>query len=173
MPGFNPKTNAPRVATGNTVVVLIGDQAIAFAQTVDHRFDFGTEKFYGIGTAMPQEIQQLRVSPEITLNNFALTLNGNNLLQNGTNFGSILANNQFNIAVLDNAQQVRYTYINCVARDYSMNIPANRPITENITFDSYDVVDQSGQSILNGPLNAFSIAPKITGVVQGGLGITP
>lgn len=172
MPSFNPSSLIPRVATGNTVVVLIGDQPIAFAQTLDHRFDFGSEILYGIGSQMPQEIPQLRVSPEVNLTNFALTAAGNTQLQGGQNFASILSNNQFNIAVLDNNQNVRITYINCVARDFSENIPTNRPITDTVNFYAYDVVDNSGQSILNGPFNAYSVAPAIQAVAQGGLGLS-
>lgn len=171
MPGFNPAQLAYRARNANAAVLVIGDQPIAFAQTVNHRFGFGTETLYGVGSAKPQEIQQLRIAPEITLDNFALTVQGNNVIQNGQNFASIIANNQFNISLIDGiSNQVLFTYVGCVARDFSEAVAANRPITDAVSFDAMDVLDQSGQSILNGP-NAFSI-PSTVGVrVNGGLGI--
>lgn len=172
MPGFNPSQLNYSALNANEVVLLIGAQPIAFAQTVNHRFSFGTEMLYGVGNAKPQEIQQLRIAPEVTLDNFALTSSGNNLIQGGTNFASIIANNQFNIAVTNGVTgNVLYTYVGCVARDFSESIASNRPVTDAITFDAMDVLDQTGQSILNGP-QAYQI-PSAQGVpVNGGLGIT-
>jgi len=172
MPGFNPAALAYRARNANSAVIVVGDQPIAFAQTVNHRFGFGTEAFYGVGSAKPQEIQQLRVGPDITIDNFALTTTGNNLIQNGQNFASIIANNQFNISIIDGlTNKVIFTYVGCVARDFSESIAANRPITDAIGFDAMDVLDQSGQSILNGP-NAFNIPSTIGAPVNGGLGIS-
>ena len=172
MPGFNPNQLNYRAQNANSVVVLVGDQPIAFAQTTNHRFGFGSEVLYGVGNAKPQEIQQLRISPEITLDNFALTSTGNTLIQGGTKFASIIANNQFNISVTDGTTgTVLYTYVGCVARDFSESIAANRPITDAITFDAMDVLDQTGQSILNGP-NAYTLPSNLGVTVNGGLGIS-
>ena len=171
MPGFNPASLSYRVQNGNTVVVLIGDQPIAFAQTVTHSFDFGTEGLYGIGNAKPQEIQQLRISPEITVDNFALTSVGDNIIQNGTVFSSLIANNQFNICVADANGNALYTYVGCVARNFNESIAANRPITDAISFLAMDVLNQTGQSILNGP-SAFSVNGTLGTPVNGGLGIS-
>lgn len=171
MPGFNPSQLAYRAENANDVVVLIGDQPIAFAQNMTHRFGFGSEVLYGVGSAKPQEIQQLKISPEITLDNFALTSLGNNLIQGGTSFAAILANNQFNICLANGDGTVLFTYIGSVARDFSETVAANRPVTDAVTFDAMDVVDQTGQSILNGP-NAFAIASNQGSAVNGGLGIS-
>lgn len=172
MPGFNPSQLAYRVQNANASVVLIGDQPIAFAQTLTHTFAFGTETYYGIGSAKPQEIQQLKIAPEVTVDNFALSSIGVNLIQGNTTFASIIANNQFNISIVDgNTNTVLFTYVGCVARNYSESVAANRPITEAISFDAMDVLDQTGQSILNGP-NAFSIPTTTSNPVNGGLGIS-
>lgn len=171
MPGFNPNALNPRVESGNSVVLLIGDQPIAFAQTVTHGFGLGAETFYGVGSAKPQEIQQLRDAPSITVDNFALTTNGVNLLQSGVTFASIIANNQFNISLLDAAQRTKFTYVGCVADNFNESIAANRPITDAITFSAMDVLDQSGQSILDGP-NAFAVPSTVGVSINGGLGIS-
>lgn len=171
MPGFNPQQLAYRAQNANDIVVLIGDQPIAFAQSVTHRIGFGTEGLYGVGSAKPQEIQQLKISPEITLDSFALTALGNTIIQGGTSFASLLANNQFNLCFADANGDVLYTYIGAVAGDFSEDIRANQPVTDAVSFMAMDVVDQSGQSILNGP-NAYSIAPNSGNPVNGGLGLS-
>jgi hypothetical protein len=171
MPGFNPAELNYRVLNGNAVVLLIGDQAVAFAQNVGMRFGYGTEGLYGVGSAKPQEIQQLRVAPEITVDELRLSSIGNTLLQTGQNLPSLLSNNQFNISVVDGtAQQVLLTFVGAVASDYSETVASNRPITDAITFMAMDVLDSSGQSVLDGP-NAFNV-PGVAGIaVNGGLGI--
>jgi len=141
------------------VTVLIGDQAIGFAQTTSHTFDFGTEGIYGIGTSLPQEIQQLRVAPQITIDSFSLTQKGLQTLGYPINLASILANTQFNLFVVDGqTQQPLFTYVGCVASNFNENIPANRPITDAVTFLAMDVLDSTGQSILNSPTtNAYQV----------------
>lgn len=172
MPGFNPQTLAYRARNANSVVISVGDQPIAFAQTTTHRQPYGTEGLYGIGSAKPQEIQQLKVSPEITLDNFALTSLGNNLIQGGTSFASIIANNQFNISVIDGIANITlFTYVGSVAQNFDETIAANRPVTDAISFLSMDVLDNTGQSILNGP-NAYQV-PSVVGQSSAlGLGLT-
>jgi hypothetical protein len=172
MPGFNPQQLQYKALNANACVVLVGDQPLAFAQTTSHTFAFGTEALYGVGNAKPQEIQQLRISPEISLDNFALTELGNTLIQGGVTFASIIANNQFAISVIDGIDNiVLFTYVGCVARNFSETVAANRPITDAISFDAMDVLDQSGQSILNGP-NAFTLSGAGASTVNGGLGVT-
>lgn len=156
MPGFNQNQLTMSARNANTVTVMIGQQPIAFAQTVSHTFDLGTEVLYGVGNAKPQEIQQLKMAPQITIDQFNLTASGLQLLQsNQTALSSLLANNEFSIAVVDGTNgQILFTYIGCVASNYNQNIPANQPITDAITFMAADVLDVTGKSILNGP-NAF------------------
>lgn len=171
MPGFNPQTLSYRARNANSVVVVVGDQPIAFAQTTNHRFPFGTEGLYGVGSALPQEIQQLKISPEITLDNFALTSVGNNIIQNGQNFASIIANNQFNISLIDgNTNSVIFTYVGCVAQDFNESVSANRPITDAIAFLAMDVLDQTGQSILNGQ-NAYNVPSTLGSRANAGAGL--
>jgi hypothetical protein len=49
-----------------------------------------------------------------------------------------------------------------------MNIPANQPVTEAITFMAQDVLDGTGQSILNGP-NALNITTSVLGAITNAL----
>ena len=158
MPAFSPTTINPNSRTGNMALILVGDQPIAFAQTVNHSLEYGAESFYGIGSAKPQEIQQLRDSMQITIDSFDLTTNGMLLIQdNNTPLSSILSNNSLNISVVDGITNVSlFTYVGCVSTTFSQAISSNQPITDAYTFHALDVLDQTGQSILNGP-NAFSI----------------
>ena len=163
MPSFNPQQLQYSARSANSVTILIGDQPIAFAQTVSHSFDLGAEGFYGVGSAKPQEIQQLKVAPQITVDNFALTITGQLLIEAGsgsisaTPLASLLANNQFNLFVIDGTSGVAlFTYVGGVASNFNENIPANQPITDAITFLCLDVLDSTGQSLLTGP-NALTI----------------
>lgn len=150
MPAFKQSALQYRARNANSVTVMVGDQVVGFAQTTSHSFDFGTQGLYGIGSAQPQEIQQLRVAPQITLDSLALTNAGKQILGESATLSSILANNQFNMHVVDGATgDSLYTYVGCVASNFSENIPQNQPITDTITFLALDVLDQTGQSILN------------------------
>lgn len=168
MPSFNAQQLSYKVQSGNSVVVMIGDQVIAFAQTSDQASDFGTETLYGIGSAKPQEIQQLRFSPNITLTSFALTAQGIAVLSYPSSILSVLANNSFNLNILDASGKVLLAYIGCVANGFTQNIPVNAIITENITFQAMDVLDSTGQSILNGN---FALQ-AITSLALAGLGLS-
>lgn len=150
MPGFNQTQLAYKVQSGNSVVIMIGDQVVAFAQTSTQTSDFGTEGLYGIGTAKPQEIQQLKFTPSITLTAFVLTSNGIAVLNYPSNLLSVLANNSFNINVMDSNGIPLIIFTQCVASNFSQNVPVNAIITEDITFLAMDILDNTGQSILNG-----------------------
>jgi hypothetical protein len=158
MPSFNPSQLNPQVRNANMSVILVGDQAIAFAQTVSHSLELGVEGLYGIGSAKPQEIQQLKDSMQITIDNFDLTSNGMALIQASlVPLSSLISNNSFNISVVDGiTNQALYTYVGCVATNFSQNISSNQPITDAITFHALDVLDATGQSVLNGP-NALTL----------------
>lgn len=172
MPGFNQQQLSPRVRNANQVIILLGEQPIGFAQTTSHSNDFGTEGLYGVGTSMPQEIQQLRNSPQITLDAFALTEQGLAILGYQSDLYSILANNAFNLCVADQLTGLAlYTYVGSVAQNFSESIPANQVVTDAITFLALDVLNASGQSILNVG-NAYQF-PSNAGVGGGiGLGIS-
>ncbi len=158
MPGFQQTQLNNSARNANTVTVLIGDQPIAFAQSVSHSFDMGAEAFYGVGNAKPQEIQQLKMSPQITVDQFNLTSQGQSRIQgNNLTLSSLLANNEFNLHIIDGQSgQSLFTYVGCVATNFNQNVPSNQVITDAISFLARDVLDQTGLSILDGP-NAFTV----------------
>ncbi len=175
MPGFQPQTVANNVSNGNQVAVLLGDQIMYFAQTVGHQYPFGTEQLYGIGSALPQEIQQLRVSPQISLDSFALTTQGVNALQGGTDLNYILAGNVFDFHVYDGlTNTIKFTYVGCKCQNFAQSIPTNAPMRDTYSFLAMDVLNAQGNSILNTGENAISIATAVasTALATGSLGIT-
>jgi hypothetical protein len=159
MPGFQPQPVASNVQTGNQVAVLLGDQIVYFAQTVGHQFPFGAEQLYGIGSALPQEIPQLRISPQISLDSFALTTQGEATLQSGVSLSYILAGNSFDFHVYDGlTNTVRFTYVGCKCQNFAGSIPTNTPSRNSYSFLAMDVLDSKGNSVLNTGENALSIA---------------
>ena len=100
MPGYSPQQIANNVQNGNNVEIVLGDIAVMFAQTVGHQLSMGTEQLYGIGTSMPQEIQQLRVSPQISVDSFNLTAQGIRRLAGGVNLTYTLAGKQFELHIM-------------------------------------------------------------------------
>lgn len=168
MPGFNQSAINPKVLTSNAVVLMIGDQELGFGQTSSLSVGYGTEPFYGVGTAKPQEIQQLRFSPSLTLSMFALSNEGIAFFNYPGVLGTILANNQFNIVVMGSNQIPVWTFAGCTASDYNFNAPANSAITEDISFIAMDVYNPLGISILQGnfALNvAYGLAAIVTNTV--------
>jgi hypothetical protein len=159
MPSFNQQALQYRARNANKVTVLIGDQPIGFAQTVSHTFDFGTTPLYGVGNRMPQEIQQLRTAPQITIDAFSLTQQGLNVLGYPSEFSSILAENEFNFAIKDGITgNILKTYVGGVCSNFNQNIPANSMVTDAITFLCADVLGPNGTSILTEP-DAYSFPP--------------
>ncbi len=176
MPGYNPQQLAYSARNANSVTVTIGDQVVAFAQTTQHAYGFGTQALYGVGSAMPQEIQQLQVSPQISIDAFSLTKSGQALLAGGEDISVLLGNNQFDLHINDGLQnKVLFTYVGCVAQNFSQSIPANAPVSESISFLAMDVLDSSGVSILNAPTNAYSVPTQLgiaaVGQATGALGL--
>jgi hypothetical protein len=154
---------------------MLGDQIMYFAQTVGHQYPFGTEQLYGIGSALPQEIQQLRVSPQISLDSFALTTQGVNALQGGTDLNYILAGNVFDFHVYDGlTNTIKFTYVGCKCQNFAQSIPTNAPLRDTYSFLAMDVLNAQGNSILNTGENAISIATAVasTALAAGSLGIT-
>ena len=169
MPGFNQQQVANNVKNGNQVALMIGDQIVYFAQTVGHQYPFGTEQFYGIGSALPQEIQQLRVSPQISLDSFTLTQQGENLLQAGNDLNTILAGNAFDIHIFDGlTNTVVYTYVGCKAQNVAQSLPANAPARNSYSFLAMDVLDTAGNSVLNTGENAISIVSVLASAALAG-----
>lgn len=157
MPGFAQQTLDYRARNSNSVTVLLGDAPIGFAQSSSHSMDFGAEQLYGIGTAKPQEVQQLRISPQISLDSFALTDSGITVLGYPQNIATVLANNAFNLHITDGITgDTLFTYVGCVASSFAENISANQPVTDTISFLALDVLGPDGQSLLDGN-NAYQI----------------
>jgi hypothetical protein len=164
VPGFGAKQLNYAALNANSVAVLIGDIVVAFAQTASYSFGFGTEAYYGIGSAMPQEIQQLRVGPDISIDSIVLTAAGTTLLQGGTDISTLLANNAVDLHVTSGTTnpQVLFTYVGCVASNFSESVSANRPVTRTISFMALDVLSKDGTSILNSG-SAFTVTSAVAG----------
>lgn len=151
MPGFSQQQLANKVQNGNACTIMVGDQIVAYAQTVTHSFGFGTEGLYGVGTAKPQEIQQMRNAPQISIENFSLSALGLQITQGGQVLSSALGNAQFNIAIVDGISNTTLMiYFGCVSQDFNETIAANRPVTDTYTFLALDVLDPDGNSLLSG-----------------------
>lgn len=175
MPGYAQSTLAYQARNANSVTVMVGDTVVAFAQTTAHAFGFGAEHLHGIGSALPQEIQQLRITPNISIDAFSLTATGITLLAGGNNIATLLGNNQFDLHIVDGTtNKVIFTYVGSVAQNFSQNIAANQPITESIAFLAMDVLDDTGTSVLN-TNSAFSVPSALAAAGGGGgaLGLTP
>lgn len=170
MPGFNNQQLKYQVQSGNSVVVLLGDEVIAYCQTSRNTVDFGTEFLYGIGTAKPEEIQQLRFAPTITVTSFLLTKQGITALNYPSTLLGVLANNSFNMSVVDADGNTLFTYIGCVCNTYDQTVPVNSIITQDLSFNALDVLDQTGISVLNGPFALGTIANAV-GAVSNTIGL--
>ena len=137
---------------------MLGNQVVAFAQTTSHQIAMGAEQLYGIGSQKPQEIQQLRMSPAFTLDQFALTQAGITLLQGGENLDYLLAGRSYNMHVIDGiTNQVVFTYVGAKAQNMAQNIPANAPVRTTYSFLALDVLDPDGVSIMDDGNNAIAI----------------
>jgi hypothetical protein len=173
MPGYNPQQVANNARNANTVAIAIGQELVAFAQTVSHSFGYGAEGLYGVGSPKPQEIQQLKVGPTITVDTFALTQNGINLLAGGQNLAYLLGGNQFDLYILDglNNDAALFVYTGSKASGFSENIPANAPIRDTFTFLALDVLDPNGNSLLTTGENALAVASASASALGNGLGL--
>lgn len=172
MPGFNAQQLDYKVQSGNSVVVMIGDQVIAFCQSSDQNIDMGAEQLYGIGTAKPQEIQQLKFSPNLSITNFVLTNQGIALLSYPSSILEVLANNSFDMHIIDSSGTPTLTFVGCVCNTYTENVPVNAIITETISFLAMDVLDNTGQSILNGNFALQSVTSlALTGAALNSTGL--
>lgn len=151
MPGYSSQQLANKVQNANACTIAIGDQIVAYAQTVTHSFGFGTEGLYGVGTAKPQEIQQMKNAPQISIENFALSKLGLQITAGGAVLSQLLGNSQFNISIIDGINnETLLIYFGGVSQDFNETIAANRPVTDTYTFLCLDVLDPIGNSLLSG-----------------------
>lgn len=158
MPGFSATTQSLQVQNGNTVEIILGEVVIGFAQTAGHQVAMGAEQLYGIGSAKPQEIQQLRMSPAFTLDSFALTVAGVALWQGGQNLSYLLAGKQYEMVVYDGTTgTAKYTYVGAKCSNFGENVPANAPVRDSYSFLALDVLDPNGNSIMDDGNNALQI----------------
>jgi hypothetical protein len=178
LPGYNGKAQANMALSGNNVAIAIGDIVVAFAQTVGHQIPMGGTQLYGVGTSKPQEIQQLIMSPQVSLDSFALTQQGVVLLSANTDLFFSLAGFVYDIHLLDGTVQPLRTmlsYIGCKAQNAAESIPTNAPIRRTITFLAMDVLDPNGNSVISAQDNAISVASGVlsVGLAAAGLGVGP
>ena len=145
---------------------MLGDQLVSFAQSVSTQISFGSEQLYGIGTALPQEVVQLRVSPSFSLDSFALTAAGLTILSGNQRLEYLLAGKSFEMHVLDgNTNTVMLSYVGAKAQNVGMNIPTNAPLRNTFAFLALNVLDPFGKSIIDDGLNIISVAVPIAAAV--------
>jgi hypothetical protein len=172
MPGYNQQALLYKVQNANACSIMIGDQLIGFGQTASTGIDMGGEGLYGIGSAKPQEIQQLKFTNTFTLDRFKLTGEGNAFFGNPEDLSTILAYNAFNFFLLDNDGAAFLSYVGAVCTSTNLNIAANQPLTEGISFLALDVLDADGTSVLNSNsadvFNALASAANVPLVTPGG-----
>lgn len=162
MPSFNPQTLNYQVENGNAVSIMLGDVVIGFGQTAGPSIDWGTEGLYGIGSAQPQDIQQLKNTMTISLDQFLLTDTGLDVLGQPSTMLQVLSNNSFDFHVMNAKGEVILTYVGAVASNFSLQISANQPVTQTTNFVARDILNALGQSVMGGN-NALS-----TGAILGG-----
>jgi hypothetical protein len=175
VPGFASTNPALNVRNANTVEILLGELVIGFAQTTGHQLAMGTEQLYGIGSAKPQEIQQLRMSPAFTLDSFALSAQGQALLQGGQNLSYNLAGAQYEMIVYDGKSGTAiYTYVGAKSGNFGENIASNAPVRDTYSFLAMDVLDPNGNSIMDDGNNALQggAAGAIGAGVSNALGLS-
>lgn len=172
MPGYNAETLLYKVQNANSVSIAIGDQVIGFAQSMNPSLDAGTEPYYGVGSSKPQELQQLRFSPSLSVDKFKLTNEGQQFFGINTPLETILANNSFDIYAIDDNGVAFLAYVGCVMSNQGLNISANSPISESITFMALDVLDSDGNSVLNGQ-NALNVNFAASAAAGGSLPTAP
>lgn len=165
MPSFNEKTLAYQVQNANSVTIMMGDVVIGFGQTTTPTIDWGTEQLYGIGSALPQDIQQLKINPNLSIDQFMLTASGLKLLGYPSTMLEVLSNNQFDFHVIGSDGAPLLTYVGCVAANFNMNIPANQVISETVSFLARDVLDALGNTVLSGN-NALKSAAELGGALN-------
>ncbi|MDE3023128.1 MAG: hypothetical protein KGI54_14980 [Pseudomonadota bacterium] len=150
MPSYNQQQLAYKIRNANAVSIFIGTQLIGFAQSSSPSIDYGTDTYYGVGSAKPQEIQQLRFTNTITLDQLQLSSEGLAFFGIGTPISYILANNQFDIYLLDGASnEAILAYVGSVASTNSTAVTTNQAISEAFSFQAMDVLDPDGNSLLN------------------------
>lgn len=170
MPGYTSTPQANQVLNGNNVAITVGGVVVAFAQTVGHQVPMGAAQLYGIGTSKPQEVQQLVMSPQISVDSFALTQTGVDLLTGGTDLFFSLAGRVYDLDILDGTvtpNRTMFSYVGCKAQNPAETIPTNAPIRRTITFLAMDVLDPDGNSIMDTGDNAINVVTNLAAAAIG------
>jgi hypothetical protein len=172
MPGYNQQQLLYKVRNANACAIMVGDQLIGFGQTASTSIDMGGEGLYGIGSAKPQEIQQLEFTNTFTLDRLMLTDEGSAFFGENAQWITILAYNSLNFFLLDTDGTAFLSYVGAVATSTNLNISANQPLTEGTSFLALDVLDSDGVSVLNSNsaevINALASATSAPLVTPGG-----
>jgi hypothetical protein len=170
MPSYNQTNLNYAAQNANAVQIMIGDVVLAYAQTTNHAVDLGAQQLYGIGSTNPQEIQQLRYSPSISVEFFELTAQGVALLGTGSLLAYTLANTQVDIYVIDGTTgQPSFTYVGCVANSFSENIATNAVVVDSVSFLAMDILNAAGASILAS--NSVYSIPSLIASAAGSTGL--
>lgn len=168
MPSYNQRQLNYIAQNANGCKILIGSVVVAYAQTTTTTFDMGAQALYGIGSPNPQEIQQLRNSPSISVEFMELTAQGLNLLGTGSRLIYTLGNTQVDISVVDGTGAPILTFVGCVANTDSITVTTNQVLLETVSFLAMDILDSAGDSILNS--NAvYSVPSLIAGSTSAGV----
>lgn len=172
MPSYNQQQLLYKVQNANACSIMVGEQLIGFGQTASTSIDMGGEGLYGIGSAKPQEIQQLKFTNTFTLDRFRLTAEGIAFFGESSDLASILAFNSFDFFLLDTDGTAFLSYVGSVATSTNLNISTNQPLTEGTSFLALDVLNSDGVSVLNSNsadvFNALASAVNATLVTPGG-----
>lgn len=149
MAGYSPTALANKVRNGNSVSILVGDQIVGFAQNLTVATGTGAESLYGVGSAKPQENQQLRFSINVSLDSLELTEEGMNYFGITTSWAEVIMGNKLTFHEVDYAGNTLRTVVGCVAENFTVTTPVNQPITQTTSFIGMDVLNSSGKSILS------------------------
>lgn len=158
-----------RALSANDVTIMVGDVVVALGQTTASAINWGTDQFYGIGSPKPQDIQQLKFSPTIDIDSFALTPDGLGIFGYPSTIAEVLAGNSFEIHIMSRSGDPLLTFVGCVSSNFNLNIPANQVVTQTINFQSMDVLDALGNSIMASN-SALDVGFLIGSILNGGTG---
>ncbi len=171
MPSYNQQQLNYAAQNANAVKINLGNVTVAYAQTSTTSIDAGAQQLYGIGSSLPQEVQQLRISPTLSVEYFELTAQGIAILGTGQPLIYSLFNTQLDAFIIDGSNgQTIYTYVGCVANGTSETISTNAVVLASVSFLALDVLGSDGNSILasNSVYSIPSLVASAAG--QGGLG---
>lgn len=150
MSGFNQQKLNSLVRSSNATAILVGDQVIGLGQSIDISVSMGTEVFYAIGSANPQEIQPLKIGITASMTSLQLTDAGILKFGYSTTWLELLFNNQLSFNLIDRSMKTIISVVGAVSENYSGSHQCNQVITETVSFACMDILNAAGVSILQG-----------------------